>query len=201
MLVALSDIEDGVRMARFKELLRPYWKQKTAIEIFLGPKLFLTGALSLQKKNGQGVFNGRKGYGCQWGLLVDPSGKPLGAVVGNGSQNERTLVSPCLELIPKRLRNKIEVILADGGFYSKPLTTHLRNEYKIELVAPPYKNVKKRFQDGRRLRRLKRRWPVERTIAWLKTHSRLAKRRDLLQTSYLGFLHLACCLILMGRFY
>ena len=95
----------------------------------------------------------------------------------------------------------MRVVLADGGFYSKPLTEHLRGKYKIELVAPPYKNVKKRFQDGRRLRRLKRRWPVERTIAWLKTHSRLAKRRDRLQASYAGFLQLACCLILMGRFY
>lgn len=147
------------------------------------------------------MFNGRKGYGCQWGLLVDSSGKPLGVVVGNGSQNEKTLVGPCLDSLPKELRKKIDVVLADGGFYSKPLTTQLSDEYDINLIAPPYKNVKNRFQDGRSLRRLKRRWRVERTIAWLKTHSRLAKRRDLLQASYVGFLHLACCLILMGRFY
>jgi len=38
----------------------------------------------------------------------------------------------------------------------------------IELIAPYRKNNKeRRYEDGRKLRRYKRRWIIERTNAWL----------------------------------
>jgi transposase len=44
------------------------------------------------------------------------------------------------------------------------------------------------LQDGRKLRRYKRRWKVERTIAWLCNFRRLAMRWEGHIATYLGFI-------------
>jgi transposase len=50
------------------------------------------------------------------------------------------------------------------------------------------------------LRRYRRRWHVERFFAWLFSFRRLAIRWDRLVENYLGFVHLACILILLRQF-
>ena len=54
-------------------------------------------------------------------------------------------------------------------------------------------------QDGRRLRRYRRRWIVERTIGWLGNFRRLTVRYDRLMETYSGFFHLACALITLRK--
>ena len=54
-------------------------------------------------------------------------------------------------------------------------------------------------QDGRRLRRYRRRWLVERTHAWLQNYRRVLVRYERLAALYLGFVHLACALIVLKR--
>ena len=54
-------------------------------------------------------------------------------------------------------------------------------------------------QDGRWLRRYRRRWIVERTIAWLGNFRRLTVRYDRLMATYGGFFHLACALLVLRR--
>ena len=50
---------------------------------------------------------------------------------------------------------------------------------KIELICPHRRNRKKpKLQDGRKLRRYRRRWKVERTFAWLDNFRRLVVRWD-----------------------
>jgi len=69
----------------------------------------------------------------------------------------------------------------------------------IELIAPHRRNRKKQHktQDGRSLRRYKRRWTVERTIAWIKHYHRLCIRWEKSTTMFQGFLHLGCTLLLL----
>jgi transposase len=50
-------------------------------------------------------------------------------------------------------------------------------------------------QDGRPLPRYRRRWIVERTIAWLGSYRRLVVRYEGLPPLYPAFLHFACALI------
>ncbi|MGR0482807.1 MAG: hypothetical protein ACTFAL_15780 [Candidatus Electronema sp. V4] len=51
---------------------------------------------------------------------------------------------------------------------SDPLDEKLLQKYGIELTAPHRRSRKKpKTQDGRTLRRHKRRWKVERLFAWL----------------------------------
>ncbi len=152
------------------------------------------------KKNSETVSRGKKGYGSQFGILVDGKGRPLSVALGNGSQNERGLVAPALLNLPSRLRRRLHVVLADGGFYSQPLAQRLWQRFQIRWVTPDYRNAVKRHQDRRRQRRLCRRWRVERSIAWLKSYNRIAKRRERIAANYFGFLQLACVLRLLPAF-
>ena len=54
-------------------------------------------------------------------------------------------------------------------------------------------------QDGRALRRYRRRWIVERTIAWLGNYRRLVVRYDRSLTIYQAFFHIACFMIVLRR--
>jgi transposase len=60
------------------------------------------------------------------------------------------------------------------------------------------KNRKKpKTQDGRKLKRYKRRWKVERLCAWLSNFRRLVVRYERRAENYLGFVHLGCIIILL----
>jgi transposase len=50
----------------------------------------------------------------------------------------------------------------------------------------------KKTQDGRPLRRYKRRWKVERLFAWLGNYRRLVVRYERNADNFLGFVHLGC---------
>ena len=61
------------------------------------------------------------------------------------------------------------------------------------MVAPHKKNRKRAAtQDGRRLRRYKHRFKVERYFSWLKDYHRLVVRWEHHIESYLGIVLLAC---------
>jgi transposase len=52
-------------------------------------------------------------------------------------------------------------------------------------------------QDGRPLRRYRRRWKIERLFAWLQNFRRLVTRWEHRAENYLGFVQLGCVVILL----
>ena len=68
-----------------------------------------------------------------------------------------------------------ENLVGDNAYDSDKLDAELR-QYGIELIAPHRSNRKNKTQDGRRLRRYRRRWKVERLFAWLQNFRRLVVR-------------------------
>ena len=75
---------------------------------------------------------------------------------------------------------------------SDPLRQRLRRR-GIELIVPYRENNQhRRYEDGRKLRRYKRRWIVERTNAWLGQFRRLLVRHEYLLCTYRAFFYLAC---------
>lgn len=69
------------------------------------------------------------------------------------------------------------------------------------MIAPHQRNRQKpKTQDGRILRRYKRRWKVERFFAWLQNFRRVATRFDYKAENYLGFVHLGCIVILLRAY-
>jgi transposase len=82
---------------------------------------------------------------------------------------------------------------------SDPLRKRLKDR-GIDLIWPYRSNNQKRkYHDGRRLRRYKRRWTVERTFAWLGNNRRLVVRWDRDIVVYEAFFHVACLLITLRR--
>jgi len=91
-------------------------------------------------------------------------------------------------------------IVADKAYDSDPLRRRLLRR-GIELIAP-YRKWKrnKPFYDGRKLRRYRRRWKIERTNAWLGNFRRVLVRQDRILSVFQGFCHLACLLITLRYF-
>ena len=130
-------------------------------------------------------------------VLVDGQGVPLGvhlssASPGEASLAEATLAQRVTRKLPKR-------IIADKGYDWRALWERLKKR-GIDLIAPHLRTRKNRFQDGRKLRRYKRRWIIERTNAWLFNFRRLTVRYERSIERFKAFLQLACALIALRRF-
>jgi transposase len=98
-----------------------------------------------------------------------------------------------------RPRQKPLHLIADRGYDSDPLRKRLA-ERGIELIAPHRWNRSKPVtQDGRALRRYRRRWKIERTFAWLGNFRHLVVRYDRSLTIYSAFFHIACFMIVLRR--
>ena len=92
-------------------------------------------------------------------------------------------------------------MIGDKAYDSDPLDERLK-EFGTELVAPHKANRKKaKTQDGRKLRRYKRRWKIERLFAWLQNFRRVVTRYEYHVDNYLGFVQLACMLILLRNYF
>jgi transposase len=90
-------------------------------------------------------------------------------------------------------------LIGDKAYDSDPLD-ELLLETGIEMIAPHRQNRKKRkSQDGRKLRRYKRRWKAERLIAWLQTFRRLVVRYEYKEENFLGMAQLGCIVILLRK--
>jgi transposase len=89
-------------------------------------------------------------------------------------------------------------MIGDRAYDSDPLDQRLREGYGIELVAPHNPTRSKApTQDGRVLRRYRRRWNIERLFAWLHNSRRLVTRWEFYAENFLGMLQLACAIILL----
>jgi len=142
------------------------------------------------KKGGACVGKTKKGKGTKIMLLVDNRGTPLAADIASATPAEVNLIEP---LLTKRvLRRRPRRLIYDRAADSDPLRKRLALR-RIELVCPHRKNRKRpQTQDGRKLRRYKRRWKVERSISWLFNHRRLLVRHERHAHLFLGFVTLAC---------
>lgn len=98
-----------------------------------------------------------------------------------------------------RPRQKPKRVIADRAYDSDPLLERLHKR-GIELIVPYRKNSKlRKHEDGRKLRRYKRCWIVERTEAWLGQFRRLLVRHEHLLSTYRAFFYLACLWITLRR--
>ncbi|MEK7248402.1 MAG: transposase, partial [Chloroflexota bacterium] len=108
--------------------------------------------------------------------VADRHGLPLAVLIEGGNRHdsvltERTLDAAFVEELPPRL-------IADKAWDGGALSRRLAEERGIELIAPKRSGNRQsnRKQDGRPLRRYKRRWKIERLFAWLKRWRRLSTR-------------------------
>jgi len=139
-------------------------------------------------------------------VVADGKGIPLGSQLTSASPAEVTLAESTLAKIavPRAGRGRPKSrplrIIADRAYDSDPLRWRLLNR-GIALICPHRKNRRKlSLQDGRSLRRYRKRWKIERTFAWIGNFRRLVVRYERLFGLYQAFFHIACMIITLRHF-
>ena len=130
--------------------------------------------------------------------ISDGHGLPVAIHVASASPHEvrlvdATLAARFLKELPQRL-------IGDRAYDSDRLDDHLATDYDIELIAPHNPARHSKTQDGRPLRRKRRRWKIERLFAWFHNFRRIVTRWERYPDNFLGMIHLASAVILLRHF-
>jgi transposase len=158
------------------------------------------------EKGGSAVGTTKRGKGSKWMVVVDGAGVPLGIHVTSASPAEVTLVDATLNTIrvpragPGRPRHTPRRLIADRAYDSDPLRARLGRRGITVIVPYRDNNKARRYEDGRHLRRYRRRWVIERTMAWLGSFRRLVVRHERRTSMYCSLLYFAAALIALRRF-
>jgi transposase len=152
--------------------------------------------LRSRKKRGPEVGKTKKGKGSKLMILADGEGIPVAVGVHSASPHEVKLAEPTIKKLDKGFRDCMEHLVADNAYDALPLRKRLKRQ-GIELISPHKSNRVNPVQDGRRLRRYRRRWKIERTNAWIQNFRRLVTRWERSPQIFLAFLKLACIIIVI----
>jgi len=152
--------------------------------------------LQLGEKGGSAIGPTRRGKGSKIMAISDGHGLPLAMHVASASPHETKLVEATLE--QRFFADLPERLIGDRAYDSDRLDERLMKHYGIEMIAPHTSTRTKTLtQDGRTLRRYRRRWKVERLFAWLHNYRRIVVRWERYPDNFLAMLHLASAIILL----
>ncbi|RIK66115.1 MAG: IS5 family transposase [Planctomycetota bacterium] len=157
---------------------------------------YIDGSFCKAKGGGDGIGCTKAGKGVKTMVIVDARGLPMAVDTMSASPHESQLVQRLFDFMLSD--KKPERLIGDKAYDSDELGYQL-GEQGIELIAPHRENRRPetKTQDGRPLRRYKRRWTVERTIAWFQNFRRLCIRWEKSTSLFCGFLHLGCTVLLL----
>lgn len=131
--------------------------------------------------------------------IADAHGLPIALWTGAANTHEVKLVGETLEML--HVDEKPLKLIGDKAYDSDELRKELGCQ-QIELIAPHRSNrKKKKTQDGRKLRRYRKRWKVERLFAWLHNFRRCVVRYDYHAMNFEGFLLLTCVMIYLRKYF
>ncbi|MGR0482535.1 MAG: IS5 family transposase [Candidatus Electronema sp. V4] len=157
---------------------------------------FIDGSFVPAKKGAGAVGRTKRGKGSRIMAVADAVGLPVAVCLASASPHEVKLVEAALDSL--FISGLPEKLIGDKAYDSDGLDENLLKKYGIEMISPHRRNRKKpKTQDGRKLRRCKRRWKVERLFAWLQNFRRLVVRHERHLGNFLAFLQIACSVILL----
>jgi len=132
--------------------------------------------------------------GSKLNVMTDSDGTPIAVLVSAANEHDVNFILPLVfTKFPHvsgakgRPRTKPEVVRADAGYTSQDVLdvlacADIRGEIPQRGHTPTERLGRKR-------------WPVERAIAWLKQFRRVGIRRDRLGVIYKAFVDMACIMI------
>ncbi|MGD0511358.1 MAG: IS5 family transposase, partial [Candidatus Micrarchaeaceae archaeon] len=139
-----------------------------------------------------------RGKGTKIMAIADRSGLPIAVHIENASPHETKLVKATIA--QRFVRDRPSVLIGDKAYDSDTLDKALSPK-GIRLIAPHGSNGRKlKSQDGRELRRYRRRWKIERLFAWFHNFRRIVTRWEFLAENFKAFVHLACIVILLRNY-
>lgn len=187
-----------VQAGIFEEIMRGAGynvEQKGGYRLYEG---FIDGTFCKARGGGDGIGCTKAGKGVKIMVMVDARGLPVAVHSASAEPHESRLVQQLFDFMlasepPDRL-------IGDKAYDSDRLADELMDQ-GVELIAPHRSSRKpeNKTQDGRPLRRYKRRWTVERTIGWFQNFRRLCIRWEKSTMLFSGFLHLGCTILLLKQ--
>jgi transposase len=147
------------------------------------------------QKGGLAVGPTKRGKGTKIIALADDHSLPLAISIESASPHESQLVDGVLG---HSFLNTLPLI-GDKAYDSDRLDRDLAQRYGIEMIAPHRVERRTPTQDGRPLRRYRRRWRVERLFAWLHHFRRLVIRWEYHVENFFGMVRLGCIQILLRQ--
>jgi transposase len=132
--------------------------------------------------------------GSKLNVMADAAGTPLSVIVSAANEHDVNFILPLVfTKFPSiggaigRPRTQPQSVCADAGYTSKDVLEVLT---KTNISA----EIPQRGSDSPEGLG-QRRWPIERTIAWLKQFRRVGIRRDRKVHIYEAFVEMACSMI------
>ena len=176
----------------------------TRIMTALAHELSVPGAIDVREafrrefrtreKRGREAGKTKRGKGTKIMAVADRNGLPVSVCAESATPHEVTLALPTL--LQMVVSEAPQNLIGDSAHDSDRLDAELRF-YGIVVIAPHRRNRRNSTQDGRRLKRYRRRWKIERLFAWLQNFRRLVVRYERHAENFLGMLQLASSLILL----
>lgn len=147
------------------------------------------------QKGGSRVGKTKRGKGTKIMAIADANGLPIALYTEAASPAEVTLVGATLESM--HVNGKPLHVVADKAYDSDKLRECMADDDMILLA--PHRSGRKRpaYNDGRKMRRYKKRWKVERMFAWLHNFRRLVVRYEYHADNFHAFLQLGAAIILL----
>ncbi len=131
--------------------------------------------------------------------ICDGNSLPVSVMVASASPSEMKLAEPTLKA--RLVAELPKVMVADRGYDSNAVRSFFV-DCGVEPVIPARcTSYRATHQDGRKLRRYRKRWKVERLNAWLQNDRRLVTRYEQKPENFLGFVHLSCMKIMLRRYF
>lgn len=180
----------------FNELMREAGRCVEQRDGFKLYECFIDATFSKARSGGDGIGTTKLGRGVKIMLLVDAGGLPVAAYSTEAGPHESKLVQELFDFMASPATP--ERIVGDKAYDSDALDADLAAR-GVELIAPHRSNRRPEnvTQDGRPLRRYKRRWTVERSISWLQNFRRLCIRWEKSACLFQAMLHLSCSVLLL----
>jgi transposase len=162
-------------------------------------ELFGDATFLRAKKGGDDVGNTKVGKGMKLEVVVDASGLPLGLAAAAANVSEQALLPEALDDVPVEVPPETPVV-ADKGHDADALRDKLEAAGVRPVIPHRANRVKPSRNDGRRLRRYRHRWVIERTNSWLHSYRGLAVRWAYYSFMTVGFAYLSFIHIALQRF-
>ena len=153
---------------------------------------FLDAAFCPARGGGDGIGRTKVGKGVKILIAVDARGLPIAVQSCSAQPHESTLAQGLFDfMLTKEIPERVVGDKAYRAFAARGM----------ELIAPhrSSRRPENRTQDGRSLRRYRRRWVVERTVAWLRHFRRLCIRWEKSSRAFEAYLQMACAFLLVRQ--
>jgi transposase len=156
---------------------------------------YIDATFAPARGGGDDIGPTKRGKGVKIMAIVDRHGLPLAASTHAANHHEVTLVQLTFDFYMVEARP--DDLVGDKAYDSDSLDEEMKKK-GVNMIAPHRENrTKPKTQDGRSLRRYRRRWLVERFFAWIGWNRRVLIRWEYYTLNFLGWIQLACMRLLL----